>query len=178
MTAPLRIGVAVAALAIASCAPRAPSPRPVPPSERPPAERPLAAAAYLARAASIDLYQVRAGELAQERASTQGLTMFARKMIEEHRGMAAQLSLAGRRLNLLPATVMQAEQQAWLHQLTASAPGTEFDATYRRQQSAAHDASYRLHYAFAQGGESPTLRLVARSAAGIETDHRQLLRSL
>ena len=89
--------------------------------------------------------------------------------------MAAQLSFAGRRLNLLPPTSLQPEQQAWLDQLSASA---QFDVDYRRQQIAAHEASYRLHYAFANGGDSPTLRLVARSSAGFELEHRRELRSL
>lgn len=170
-----RIGIALTVLAVASCAPKAPRPQPVPPVGERPVERPLPTAAYLARAASIDLYQVRAGELAQQRSGSGGIRAFAGRMIEEHRGMAAQLSFAGRRLNLLPPTVLQPEQQAWLDQLAASA---QFDSDYRRQQIAAHDASYRMHYAFAYGGDSPTLRLVARSAAGFELEHRREVRSL
>ena len=170
-----QIGAALAALALASCASRAPSPRPAPPVGEPVAERPLSSAAYLARAASIDLYQVRAGELAQQRSGSAAGRAFAGRMIEEHRGMAAQLSLAGRRLNLLPPTVLQPEQQEWLNQLASSA---EFDVDYRRQQIAAHGSAYRLHYAFANGGDSPTLRLVARSAAGFELEHGRGARSL
>ena len=173
-----QLSVAAAVLAVAGCAPKRPAPEPRPlPVERP-AERPLAAAAYVARAASIDLYQVRAGELALQRSGSDSNRSFARRMIEEHRGLASQLSMAGRRLNLLPPSTMQPEQQGWLDQLTATMSAAEFDAAYRRQQLAAHEASYRAHYAFAYGGESPTLRLVARSAAGIEQDHVRQLRAL
>jgi putative membrane protein len=170
--------VAFAALAMAGCATRQPAPEPRPPQVERPAERPLPAAAYLARAASIDLYQIRAGELALQRSGSEANRTYARRMIEEHRGLASQLSMAGRRLDLLPPNTLQPEQQGWLDQLAATASAAQFDATYRRQQMVAHEASYRAHYAFAFGGESPTLRLVARSAAGIEQDHARQMRAM
>jgi predicted outer membrane protein len=174
-----RIGIAVAVLAMASCAPKQRAiPEPRPPRVERPAERALPAAAYVARAASIDLYQVRAGELALQRSGSESYRSFARRMIEEHRGLASQLSMAGRRLNLLPSNSVQPEQQGWLDQLAATSSAAEFDAAYRRQQLVAHEASYRAHYAFAFGGDSPTLRLVARSAAGIEQDHERQMRAM
>ena len=173
------IGIAVAVLAMASCAPKLPAvPEPRPPRVERPAERPLPAAAYVARVGSIDLYQVQAGELALQRSGSESYRGFARRMIDEHRGLASQLSMAGRRLNLLPSNAMQPEQQGWLNQLAATTSAAQFDAAYRRQQQAAHDASYRAHYAFAYGGDSPTLRLVARSAAGIEQDHARQMRAM
>ena len=174
----LRIGVAIAALAIAGCATRQPAPEPRPPQIEQPAERPLPAAAYVARAASIDLFQVRAGELTLERSGSDSNRTYARRMIEEHRGLAAQLSMAGRRLNLLPSNALQPEQQGWLDQLAATTSATQYDATYRRQEMAAHEASYRVHYAYAFGGDSPTLRLVARSAARIEQEHGRQMRMM
>jgi len=173
-----RIGVAIAVLAVASCTPRQPAPQPRPPQVERPAERPLPGATYFALVASIDLYQVHAGELALQRSGSDSYRNFARRMIEEHRGLASQLSMAGRRLNLLPPNIVQPEQQGWLDELAATNSAAEFDAAYRRQQLAAHDASYRAHYAFAYGGDSPTLRLVARSAAGIEQDHARQMRAL
>ena len=174
MSPALRIGIALAVLAVASCSPKPPPPPgPVPPVGERPSERPLTSAAYLARAASIDLYQVRAGELAQQRSGNATVRTYAGRMIDEHRGMAAQLSFAGRRINLLPPTTLQPEQQAWLDQLSSS---PQFDADYRRQQVASHAASYRMHDAFASGGDSPTLRLVAKSAAGFELEHRREIR--
>ena len=174
----VRIGVAFVALAVAGCATRQPAPEQRPPQIERPAERPLPAAAYFARAASIDLYEVRAGELALQRSGSDANRAYARRMIEEHRGLAAQLSMAGRRLNLLPPNTLQPEQQGWLDQLAATTSASHFDATYRRQQMVAHEASYRMHYAFAYGGDSPTLRLVARSAAGIEQDHARQMRAM
>ena len=173
-----RIGVAVAVLAVASCAPKRQPPAPPPIPVEQPAERPLPTEAYLLKAASIDLYEVRSGELALQRSGSTGNRDYARRMIDEHRGLAAQLSMAGRRLNLLPPNTLQPEQQGWLDQLAATSSAAQFDATYRRQQMVAHEASYRAHYAYAYGGESPTLRLVARSAARIEQEHGRQMRMM
>ena len=180
--AAVAIGAVAATLMLAGCARRQPAPPPpsvpaIPPVDRP-AERPLPTAAYLAKAASIDLYQIRSGELALQRSGSAGNRAFAQRMIEEHRGLAAQLSLAGRRLDLLPPATLLPEQQGWLDALSATASPAQFDAAYRRQQLVAHDASYRAHYAYAFGGESPTLRMVARSAAGIELGHGRQMRTL
>lgn len=106
-----------------------------------------------------------------------GSRYFAQRMVDEHRGLASQLSMAGRRLNLLPPTTLQSEQQAWLDALSALT-GAEFDAAYSRQQRTAHDRSYRIHAAYAYGGDSATLRPVARNAATVEQQHIRQLRGL
>ena len=175
----LRAAAGITALVLAGCGTRQPAPPPpVRPAPERPAERPLPTADYLAKAASIDLYEIRSGELALQRSGSVGNRAYAQRMIDEHRGLASQLSLAGRRLNLLPPTVLRPEQQGWLDQLIATTSPEHFDATYRRQQMVAHEASYRAHYAYAFGGESPTLRMVARSAAGIEQEHGRQMRMM
>ena len=174
----LAVAGGVAILGVAGCAPkRSTPPVPRPPVEIP-AERPLPASAYLLKVASIDLYEIRSGELALQQSGSAGNRAYAERMIEEHRGLAAQLSMAGRRLNLLPPTTLQPEHQQWLDQLVATTSPAHFDATYRRQQMVAHDVSYRAHAAYAYGGDSPTLRLVARSAAGIEQEHGRVMRMM
>ena len=96
-------------------------------------------------------------------------------MIRAHGGTSAQLSFAGRRLNVLPSTRMLAYHQAMLDELSAS---SDFDAAYRRQQIAVHQAAVKLHGDFAARGASPTLRGVARNALPIERTHLKLLRRL
>jgi putative membrane protein len=166
------------ALVLAGCATRPPAPPPVRPAPEQPAERPLPTAEYLAKVSSIDLYEIRSGELALQRSGSAGNRAYAQRMIDEHRGLASQLSLAGRRLNMLPPNTLRPEQQGWLDQLMATSSPEHFDATYRRQQMVAHETSYRAHYAYAFGGESPTLRMVARSAAGIEQEHGRQMRMM
>ena len=137
--------------------------------------RPLFPADYMAAASSIDLYEIRSSELAQARSANPRLRDFARTMIADHRGTSAQLSFAGRRLNLLPSATLSPVHQAMFDELSAS---SDFDAAYRRQQIAVHEAALKLHSAFAARGESPTLRAVARNAAPIERRHLDMLRKI
>lgn len=136
--------------------------------------RPLFPADYMATASSIDLFEIRSAELALTRTPTPHIRDFARAMIANHQGTSAQLSFAGRRLNLLPTATLLPAHQALFDELSASA---DFDATYSRQQLAVHRAAWKLHSDFAARGESSTLQSVARNAAPIERRHLQMLRS-
>jgi putative membrane protein len=127
----------------------------------------------MAAASSIDLYEIRSSELALTRSANPRLRDFARTMISDHQGTSAQLSFAGRRLNLLPSASLLPAHQAMFDELSAS---SDFDATYNRQQAAVHEAALKLHSAFAARGESPTLQAVARNAAPIERRHLDMWR--
>ena len=170
---------AMAALAVAACAREE---RAVPPAPRatkaprpPVVIRPLFPADYVATAGSIDLFEIRSGEVALQRSGQARHRDFAEMMIAAHRGTSAQLSFSGRRLNLLPSASLLPQHQAMLDELQASA---DFDRTYRRQQIAVHDAALKLHSDFAARGESNTLRAVARNAVPIVRRHLDMLRRM
>ena len=174
----LRWAALAATLVLAGCGRReAPPSPPNAPIARPPAghARPLPTTSYVATAASIDLYDVRAGELAMTRASDGRLRAYGGRLAEDHRGLAGQMSFAGRRLNLLPSAQMAPPHQALIDALDASA---DFDATFRRQQIEVHQSSQRMHAAYAARGDSPTLRPVAANAAAVEARHLAELRGL
>jgi len=137
--------------------------------------RPLFAADYMAMASSIDLYEIRSSELALTRARSAAHRDFARRMIADHKGTSAQLSLAGRRLNLLPSATLLPRHQAMMDELSASG---DFDAIYHRQQIAVHQAAVKLHGDFAARGESATLRPVAKNAAAIVRRHLDMMRRM
>jgi putative membrane protein len=167
----------LAILALAGCAtgeaPRERAPARGPTGQPPIVIRPLFAADYMAAASSIDLYEIRSSELALSRAADPRLRDLARMMIADHNGTSAQLSMAGRRLNLLPSATLLPVHQAMIDELAASA---SFDATYRRQQVAVHQAALRLHGDFAARGESATLRPVAANAARVVRRHLDMIR--
>ena len=137
--------------------------------------RPMFAADYMAMASSIDLYEIRSSELALTRARDARHRDFARTMIAAHRGTSAQLSFAGRRLNLLPSATLLPAHQAMLNELSTSG---DFDAAYHRQQIAVHQAALKLHSDFAARGESATLRPVAKNAAAIVRRHLDMMRRM
>ncbi|HVL78443.1 MAG TPA: DUF4142 domain-containing protein [Sphingomicrobium sp.] len=144
-----------------------PETRPAPPAP--------SAAEYVATASSIDLFEIRSAELALIRARDERLRDFARMMISAHRGTSAQLSYAGRRLDLLPRASLLPEHEAMIRELIGA---PDFDPTYRRQQIAVHESALRLHGSFAASGQSPTLRSVATNVAPVVRHHLELLRAI
>ena len=150
--------------------------RPTPPT-RPPVtvDRGLSPADYVEQAASLDLLMVKSSQLAFTRSGNPRIRNFARMMIDEHVGLAAQLSFAGRRLGVLPAAVLLPRHQAMLDGLTAS---PDFDRAYRSQQGELHRVALRLHSDYVARGSSPTLRPVAISAVQVIRRHLVMLQGL
>jgi putative membrane protein len=159
-------------LTLVGCATKQPT---YPPHPRPvtrPAEPAPSAATFVATNGSIDLFVIRSSELALQRSTSPRVRDFASRMIAAHKGTSAQLSLAGRRLNLLPSASLRPTDQAMLDALEASG---SFDAEYIRDQRTVHQQAIALDSAFASNGESPTLRPVAAAALSIEQRHLKLL---
>jgi putative membrane protein len=167
----------LATAALGACASRTPAPspqllRPTVPSIGGTAVSP---ATYVAQAGSMDLFVVRSSELALVRSPSSSVRNFASRMIAAHQGTAAQLSFAGRRLNLLPSASMLPQHQAMYDELETS---RDFDRAYIRLQRSVHSAAFSLHSRVSFAGTSPTLRPVAANAAAVERSHLDMLRAL
>lgn len=160
---------------LAACASNAPRPAPARPQAPAPRQPSVSPATYVAQAASIDLFVIRSSELALVRSNSARIRDFASRMIAAHQGTSAQLSFAGRRLNLLPPASMLPQHQAMYDELESSG---DFDGAYLRLQRSVHGAALSLHSSFAAGGGSPTLRPVAQNAAAVERSHLDMLRRL
>jgi putative membrane protein len=135
----------------------------------------LSPADYVATASSIDLFVIQASEMAQSRGRSARVRDFAAMLVRDHRGVSAQMSFAGRRVNLLPPATMMPRHRAMLDQIHNA---SDFDASFKQVMIAVHDEGYRVHSAFAARGESPTLRPVAEMAAPVMRRHRDELRGL
>ena len=168
--------VTLAFILAAGCArEERPAPRPdVPTRPHPPAAAP-GPASYVAQAASIDLFAIRSSELALTRAANPRVRDLARDLMRDHNGTSGQLSLAGRRVDLLPSATLRPEHEAMMRELLASA---DFDRLYVQQQLRVHSQAVALHGSFAARGSSATLRPVAAAAAAIERRHHQSLRGM
>jgi len=155
---------------LAGCARKAEAPqRPAPPPVQPePALPPQSPTAYLDTAASCDLFVIRASELVLQRSPPERTRRLAGRLLDDHRGLAAQLSMAGRRLNLLPRPVLSREWQVRLDHLETTGA---LEQVYWQYMIVAHHEALRRHRAFAHGGSSPTLRPVAANAVRVEEEH-------
>ena len=138
---------------------------------RAPAER-INDGSYVATSGSIELLILRSSELALQRSPAMRVREFATRMIEDHKGTSAQLSFAGRRLNLLPSAILQPREQSLLNSLAAA---SDFDPAYVRLQRTAHQELLAMDRSYASTGQSPTLRPVAAAAVPIEERHLRML---
>ena len=133
----------------------------------------LAPAIYMQLASSSSLFAIRASELAATRSTNVDTRSAAEAIIRDQNGVASQLSMAGRRVNLLPSAALPPELDAELQRLSMS---SNFDSDYRQAVGGALSRSFEAHRAFAQAGSSPTLIPVARMAAPVTKRNLDRLR--
>ena len=165
------IGAALAA----GCAPKRPPPPPVPVQPPPPPAVALDPESYMAFSASSALFGVKASRMAEARGSTAKIQKFASQVVMDQSGIGAQLSFAGRYIDLLPSSQLLPEHQAMLERL---ATATDFDGTYKAQLAKVLREAGAAHRAFEASGDSPTLRPVARFAAPVCEKNLEALRKL
>ena len=156
--------IAFGTLMLAACGRReAPPPSPVPPAVVPgPRALPVSTEDYVKVQSSRSLLVVRAAELAAQRSTNSKTLAVAAKLKGDHEGIAAQLSMAGRRLNLLPSPSLLAADQALFDGLSRAA---DFDDAFSWAMKRTVETCTSANASYAANGSSPTLRPVARFIA-------------
>lgn len=161
---PLRLAVVGGlALVVASCGTKQPPP-PRPITVLPSAAAALTPALYMSIAGDISLYAVRASEIAIARSADERTRALARGVLADQTGVASQLSMAGRRVNLLPDAALTPLLEEELDALRRSG---DVDRDYRRLVATALAGVLDAHETFARAGTSATLRPVAAMAAPV-----------
>jgi hypothetical protein len=117
---------------------------------------------YFAISASRSLLLVRASELAAAR--NPALAVEAGRVAAAHRSIAAQLNMAGRRLDLLPSAELLPPDRLQLEGLERA---LDMATAWRRTVGAALASCDWHEAAYSAQGTSPTLRPVARYALGV-----------
>jgi putative membrane protein len=107
---------------------------------------------------------IKASQLIASREGDSGLGNFARQFAAEQEGVGAQLSFAGRRLNLLPSANLSPTHQAMFEALSASQNPS---STYIAQLRTLLRQTATFHRQYERYGTSPTLRPVASMAAPV-----------
>lgn len=167
-------GAAIFAL-LGGCGSRQ-QPEPIRPASLPKVQRPMSPAIspadYVTAAGAIDLYVIKASELALQRSTALRIREVATRLIAAHKGSSAQLSFGGRRLNLLPSAELLPRYRALLEQLAASG---DFDRDYTGQMRAVHQEAVTLHSGYAVSGSSPTLIPIAKALTPVMEQQARLI---
>lgn len=123
-------------------------------------------------AGASDFYEVRAGQLAQEKATTQPLKDFGKMMVDGHTASTEKLKAAGAKATpaIVPNPVLNAEQETNIAQLEAMT-GADFDKAYKMQQVAAHEKTLAAMKAYAATGDVPTLKAFAAETTKVVQMH-------
>lgn len=134
---------------------------------------PRRAPAFVAVAASSDMYQIESSRLALQRSRDPMVRMHAEMMIRDHANTSARLRSAAATVGLGVAVQMLPIHQNMLNALRGSA---DFDASYRQQQRLSHEQALRLHITYSRFGDVPQLQGVAAAAVPIVRGHLDHLR--
>ena len=126
------------------------------------------APAFVATAASSDLFEIESSRLALQRSRSPMLRMHAEMMIRDHSNMSTQLKSAAASAGVGFPAQMLPMHRAMLDELARS---PTFDATYRSQQIASHREALVLMDRYARRGNVPQLRGVAAASVPVIRGH-------
>lgn len=135
-------------------------------------------ARFLQAAAGSGMFEVEAAELAKKRAAGNDVKAYAAKMLEQHRGMNAEIkTLAERKQVKLPGEPSEPDRGT-LKQL-GERSGADFDALYIEKAAVdAHTTANRLFETAAREAKDPQVRDFAARALPVVAEHLALSRKL
>ena len=166
----LLMSVAAAAM-VAGCASNPPAP-PVDTTS------PMYAPNYLSTAGSSDQFEIQSGQLAQQMSQNPGVRQIGQMLVTDHTNSTQQLMAAAQSAGITaPPPAMLPEHSALLQQIQ-SAPQGQFDTVFRDVQIQAHQQALALHQAYANGGDTPSLRTAATGIVPVVQNHLNMLQSL
>jgi putative membrane protein len=165
MTIPMTMAAALAVLPLAGCSTLMMDPNG---STRRSEMTPTYANAFVAMAASSDMYEIQSSRMALQRSQNPMIRMHAETMIRDHMNTTTQLAAAAQAGGIGVPMAMMPMHQAMLDALSRSA---NFDAVYKQQQVTSHQQALALHSNYASRGDNIALRGVAALAVPVVRGH-------
>jgi len=134
---------------------------------------------FTAAAGASDYYEVEAGKLAQEKATSQGLKDFGKMMVAAHTESTDKLKAAAAKASptVMVDPMLNAEQEANLAALR-DAKGADFDAKYKAQQVAAHEKALAAMKDYAANGDVPELKTFAGDTVKVVEAHLAKIKAM
>ncbi len=117
---------------------------------------------FLERARAMNHAELALGQLALARGESDAVKQMARKMVDKHTALEAELDKLARKRGVTAAPAVSAEQQATQDRL-AKLSGAQFDAAFKQAVDAGHVQELELHKGELKSGTDPALRAFAQS---------------
>ncbi|MBX3563859.1 MAG: DUF4142 domain-containing protein [Sphingomonas sp.] len=135
--------------------------------------------AFANTAGASDWYEVEAGKLAKEKATSQALKDFGAMMEKAHTESTAKLKAAAAKANpaITPNPALNAEQEANLATLR-DATGADFDTAYKSQQVVAHEKALAAMKDYAANGDVPELKAFASNTVKVVQMHLDRIKGM
>ncbi|ACG77473.1 conserved hypothetical protein [Phenylobacterium zucineum HLK1] len=120
--------------------------------------------AFVANAAMSDMYEIQAGEMAQQKGQSADVKAFGKMMVADHTAMSNEMKPAAQAAGQTPPADLDERRKGMLDNLRA-ANGADFDRVYLEQQEAAHQEALTLMRGYADNGDNAQLKALAQKAA-------------
>lgn len=127
---------------------------------------------FLRNAALGDLYEIRAGEIAQEKSQSDIIREIAQRIVADHEQMSADLKKTATQAGIVFAApaILDERRQGLIDNLEAASPA-DFDEVYLDQQEDAHEEALTLLRSYVSRGDEAALKAAAQGAIPIVEAH-------
>jgi putative membrane protein len=135
--------------------------------------------AFVSNAAISDMYEIQAGQIAQQKGNTQAVKDFGKMMVADHTALSESMKPLIQAAGKTPPPGLDERRKGLIDNLNA-APSSDFDKVYLDQQEAAHNEALTLMTGYGQRGGDAGLRGAAQQAAPkiqAHLDHVKRLKS-
>jgi putative membrane protein len=130
-------------------------------------------ATFLLTAASSNLLELQAGQMAAQKATSASVKKFAQMMVDHHTKATQQLTAIATPLGVSPSQTLMPVHQAMLDQLTAKS-GKQFDESYMDAMETAHTMDIAMFEVKDKAAETPTVKAFATKTLPMLRSHRKM----
>lgn len=142
------------------------------------AAMPTTAQGFVDAAAMGDMYEIKAAQIAETRATSPGVKAFAKMMIKDHTKTTGELkAILAKNTDLKAPTDLDQRRTGLLDNLR-SAQAKDFDHTYADQQVAAHQEMLTLMKGYGDNGDNAQLKAFAAKTTPVVQMHLDKAKAL
>jgi len=132
---------------------------------------------FVHKAAITDMFEIKAGQLAQQKSQNTDVKQFGQQMVEDHTKISAELKSAAASSGVKVPTTLDQEHQKLLTKLQGES-GTKFDQAYVAAQRTGHKQAVALFTSYSKNGQNADLKQFAQKTLPTLKHHLQMAEDL